>query len=504
MNPIRLIAAASLVLSVSIATAAETPPAAAAKTRPAAKHPGKPAAAKPAPPTAKVERLSHGRFRDVTLYRPEGTPTSFVLFLSGDGGWNAAMTGMVTTLVAKGALVAGISTPRIVAEMEQDGGDCGSIVGDLENLSHFIQAYDHLPTYLAPILAGYSSGATLAYATLVQSPRDTFTGALTLGFCADLNLHKPMCKDGGIESRRRGDGTGIDLLPAKQLPDPWINLQGSIDQACELPLARSFTRGVENVELVELPKVGHGFLKPEAWLPQYEAAFEKLRSAPSPKTVPAPPASLGNLPVIEIPAKPGVPEADSFALLISGDGGWAGIDKEVAASLSAKGIPVVGLDSLRYFWTPRTPEGLATDVDKILRYYLGTLKKQRAIFIGYSQGADVLPFALSRLEPAVRAQVAEAAVMGLSDNALFEFHLTNWVGDDNSGIPTLPEFAKLKGVTGSMPLLCIYGEDDEEALCPKLDPAQVKVVKLKGGHHFGGDYDRVAQEIIAGLPAAVH
>ena len=32
----------------------------------------------------------------------------------------------------------------------------------------------HFPKYITPILVGYSSGATLAYATLVQAPVGTF------------------------------------------------------------------------------------------------------------------------------------------------------------------------------------------------------------------------------------------------------------------------------------------------------------------------------------------
>ena len=60
--------------------------------------------------------------------------------------------------------------------------------------------------------------------------------------------------------------------------------------------------------------------------------------------------------MIEVPAAPGATATDSFAIVMSGDGGWAGLDKDVAQALSAHGIPVVGLDSLRYFWSPRTPE----------------------------------------------------------------------------------------------------------------------------------------------------
>ncbi|GAC1627614.1 MAG: virulence factor family protein [Nevskia sp.] len=521
MNPsirIAVLAAAALSLSFRAFADDAAAPAPAAATAPAVKAARPKAPAKAVKPKAvaakaegaapavpgKDETLSHGRFRDVTIYRPEGTPKSFVMFLSGDGGWNLGVVSMAKTLVAKGALVAGINTPKLLAEMEKDGADCVYPDGDLENLSHFIQAYYKLPTYLAPLIVGYSSGATLAYASLVQAPEDTFAGALTLGFCPDLNLHKPLCKGSGIEFAKRSDGTGVDFLAAKKLGDPWITLHGAIDQVCDVPATRAFVAKVPKAEFVELPKVGHGFSVPTNWEAQYEAAFAKLTSVTSPKTVPPPPASLSGLPVIEIPAKAGAPTSDVFALLISGDGGWAGIDKEVAASLSAKGIPVVGIDSLRYFWTPRTPEVLAADVEKILRYYLSAWKKSRALFIGYSQGADVLPFALSRLSPATRAQVAEAAVMGLSDDALFEFHLASWVGAADEGLPTRPEIARLKNVIGGMPLLCIYGEDDGEALCPKLDAAQVRIVKLKGGHHFGGDYDRVAQEIINGIPPSTH
>ena len=157
---------------------------------------------------------------------------------------------------------------------------------------------------------------------------------------------------------------------------------------------------------------------------------------------------------------------------MSGDGGWAGLDQDVAAALSAKGIPVVGLDSLRYYWTARTPEGLAADTDRIIRYYLAHFGKQRVLLIGYSQGADVLPFAVNRLPPATRARVALAAIMGMSEHALFEFHLTSWISDSDSGPTTLPEVDRITNI----PVLCIYGSDEKDSLCPELDPKRFSVV----------------------------
>ncbi len=135
-----------------------------------------------------------------------------------------------------------------------------------------------------------------------------------------------------------------------------------------------------------------------------DAAFAKLAAANKNRLL-APPAALGDLPVIEVPALTGAPSSDSLAIIMSGDGGWAGIDRDIAAALSAKGIFVVGLDSLRYYWAKRTPESLAADTDRMIRYYLAHLNKKRVLLIGYSQGADVLPFAVNRLPAATKARV---------------------------------------------------------------------------------------------------
>ncbi len=105
----------------------------------------------------------------------------------------------------------------------------------------------------------------------------------------------------------------------------------------------------------------------------------------------------------------------------------------------------------------------------------------------------MLPFAVNRLPAATRARVALTALMGMSEHALFEFHVSNWISNDNSGPATLPEVARMAG----MPVLCIYGKDDNDSLCPKLDPRKVRVVKLNGGHHFNGDYAGLAREILA-------
>ena len=448
-----------------------------------------------------AKRLSHGRFRDFPVYQPAAAPTSFVLFLSGDEGWNSTADAVARQLVQQRAMVAGIDWAKFKANLEADGDQCVFPDGDLENLSHFVQAYFHNPTYLSPILVGVSSGAAMAYAMLAQAPRNTFAAGLTLGFCPNLDLDKPLCKGSGLEFTRSSRGRGVDLLPIKSLDNPWVNLHGETDRSCPADAAKKFITQVRGAAMVTLPTVG---------APQYSAAFNKLAGQNPTVHVALPPASLSDLPIVEIPAQTGASQpsamppgagsappdtapSDAFALIMSGDGGWAGLDQDVAAALSAKGIPVVGLDSLRYYWTARTPDGLAADTDRIIRYYLAHFHKQRVLLIGYSQGADVLPFAVNRLPETTRARVALSAVMGMSEHALFEFHVSSWISDSGSGPATLPEINRIAG----MPVLCIYGADESDSLCPKLDPKRFNIVKLKGGHHFDGDYANLARQILA-------
>jgi len=445
-----------------------------------------------APTAPNPARLSHGRFHDFLVYLPAGQPKSFVLLLSGDEGWSGVVETIALQLVQQGAMVAGIDLPKFKAVLDADGDQCEFPDGDLENLSHFVQAYYHAPSYLAPMLVGYSAGAPFAYAVLAQAPKDTFAAALTVGFCPALTLDKPLCKGSGFEFNKSSQVHAVDLVPIKFLGNPWVTLQGASDQACPIGAARDFVSKVRGAAAVTLPRVAHDFTPTARWMPQFIAGYDALATHNPAARLAAPPASLSDLPVIEVPAA-GDAHSDAFAIIMSGDGGWAGLDQDVAAALTANGIPVVGLDSLRYYWTARTPAGLATDTDRMIRYYLAHFDKQRVLLIGYSQGADVLPFAVNRLPEATRAKVALTAVMGMSEHALFEFHLTSWVSDSNSGPATLPEIDRIAGI----PVLCIYGAQESDSLCPKLDPTKFKVVKLNGGHHFDGDYANLARQILA-------
>lgn len=439
----------------------------------------------------RAESLSHGRFKNVQIYRPAGPVKQVALFLSGDGGWDRGMAAMATEAANQGSLVVGIDVRRFFAQLEDDGGSCVFPDGDLENLSHYVQAYYKLPTYFTPVLVGYSAGASLAYATLAQAPRGVFAGALSLAFCADLDLTIPLCKTGQLQFTPRKEG-GSRLLPPERLRAPWFLLHGADDRVCPAGEAREFATQTRNAHYVELPKVGHYYGRSPTWMPQFKASYAALMASGA-RSLPPPPPDLAELPLIEVLASgPAAAGSDQFAVLLSGDGGWAGLDKEVAGALAERGIPVAGVDSLRYFWKARTPAGLAADIDRIVRYYAYQWKKKRVLLIGYSQGADVLPFAINRLPAQTRDLVQLNVLIGLGKEADFEFHVSNWFSS-SSGMPVKPETDKLS----SSDTLCLYGADDDESLCPAIGAVHARVINLAGGHHFGGDYRKLAELIIS-------
>jgi type IV secretory pathway VirJ component len=443
-------------------------------------------------PAMVAETIEYPALGSVTLYQPAQPATEFVIFVSGDGGWNLGVVDMAQHLVAEGAFVAGIDMNQMGKRLLASAGSCINAAATFETLSHFVQQKYGMHRYETPILVGYSSGATVVYATLAQSPVGTFKGALSLGFCPDLDWSKPLCRGEGLE-RDPGPKVGFVYRPAMQLRDPWIALQGDQDQVCNSEQTRKFVARVPGARFVQLPKVGHGYSVERNWLPQFLDAYHRIADT-SDLPRPALPSGVNDLPIVELPASG--TENDLFAIMLSGDGGWAGLDREVATELNARGVPVVGWDSLRYFWDARTPGGAAGDLDRIIRHYVQAWHKSQVLLIGYSQGADTMPFMVNRLPEESRRMVRATALIALSNEAFFEFHVSHWLGTPAGGLPTAPEVTS--GRIG--PVACVYGKDETDSPCRKLHGPDLRSIALPGGHHFDGNYAGVAQAILAAVP----
>ena len=201
---------------------------------------------------------------------------------------------------------------------------------------------------------------------------------------------------------------------------------------------------------------------------------------------------VGALPLHVVPPKVLPPVA--LAVLLTGDGGWAAIDRRIADALAAHGVAVVGLDSRAYLMHGRTPDEASADVARIIRRYSAQWSSPRMAVIGYSRGADIAPFVVNRLPADLRASLSLVALLGPAERADFEFHWTDLLSDRSnaSDRPILPELERLRGTT----VLCVYGQDEKESLCRLADTSAVHVDRRAGRHHFDGDYDAIAAEML--------
>lgn len=207
-------------------------------------------------------------------------------------------------------------------------------------------------------------------------------------------------------------------------------------------------------------------------------------SVASPLAAQAATADLRDLPIVEVPAIRST--TGTIAIFLSGDGGWASIDKQVAGVLSQRGIGVVGLNSRAYLSDRKTPEQAASDVARIARAYLTRWSAHRLVLVGYSRGADMLPFIMTRFPDELRKQTALVAMLGLARSANFQFHVSDLFRDTDrpDDLAIGPELARLRGVT----MLCVYGAEEKSSACRDADPSLLTIIQRPGDHHFDGNF----------------
>jgi len=284
--------------------------------------------------SATEDQAHFGRFGTVHLYYQSARPSRVVLFASGDGGWNLGVVDMARELSALDALVVGVNIRTYMNALAASTERCLYPAADFEALSKFVQKKLDYPTYIVPVLVGYSSGATLVYATLVQAPSNTFLGAISMGFCPDLPLTKPMCRGSGLAWQPGPKAKGYSFLPTNTLEVPWIALQGTVDQVCDPKMTEDYVKKVPHGELLLLPKVGHGFSVPRNWMPQFRNAFARITAGARRPVTAFQAEAIGDLPLIEVPASGS--QSGALAVIVTGDGGWGVTDRGIGKNLAAR------------------------------------------------------------------------------------------------------------------------------------------------------------------------
>jgi len=283
---------------------------------------------------------------------------------------------------------------------------------------------------------------------------------------------------------------GYDLAPFAGSVVPWMVLQGEVDQVCDAGATRAFVAATGSARLFSLPRVGHGFGVPARWQPQFLEAYRAIaESRPSGETPRAAAPAVSDLSLVEVPATGA--SGNTMAVFLTGDGGWADMDKTIAARLAAVGIPVVGWSSLEYYWTPRTPESAAgrprADREP-LRGGLaaGTRDRRR-----YSFGADVAAFLVNRLARAAKSRVARVCSSARRTPRRSSF--MSRAGSAAAAILGIEPFRRSSGFPRPSPA---SSPATKRTLFVGAERTAVPPVVVGRGHHFGDEYERLVELIL--------
>jgi type IV secretory pathway VirJ component len=155
------------------------------------------------------------------------------------------------------------------------------------------------------------------------------------------------------------------------------------------------------------------------------------------------------------------------------------------------GISTIGIDTKKYFWNRKTPEETADDVVALFNYYGKVFGKTKFMVIGYSQGAEIVPFVATRLPEALKSNVVSVVMLSPATTTDFEIHITNLLGlgSKQNTYNVIEEIIRIKGV----PALCIFGANEKSPVPGLLKGTPVIIATIPGDHHYRSNETLIVQ-----------
>jgi len=160
-------------------------------------------------------------------------------------------------------------------------------------------------------------------------------------------------------------------------------------------------------------------------------------------------------------------------------------------ALNKEGYAVIGLNAKQYFWNQKKPQEAANAIEAAISESNKEWKKKNIVLIGYSFGADVAPFMLTRFSAAISPKISHLILLSPSTKTDFEIHvlqMLGWGKDAGESVPA--EINKLAG-----PVTIITGDDENEFPFNQLKIKNKQLIKMPGGHHYDGNISALCKQV---------
>lgn len=424
------------------------------------------------PPRLTVSIVDTGTFGNLSVTRSDLEARGLVVLVT-DAATASARDDDVTALARAGLIVVtldfDVARQRLAAAPATDA--CHYISENLNNLARTVERDLRLNHYFYPIVIGRGEGAAFAYVALAQAPIHTLAGAISVGFQPAIRSDRAYCFTPPLLAA----SNGLFALPrpAAAFSNAWRVIGPESDRS----RIEAFQSALDDARFT--PAANDGAVRSAIVENALKLGMGRDRG-------------VSGLPVsIVEPAG----KAEALAIVISGDGGWRDLDRQLGARLAERNVAVVGLDSLLYFWAERQPQDLAADLGLLFDYYGRQFGVDRYMLIGYSFGADVIPGSWPFLPATVKDRIALISLLSLGLTADYEVTLEGFLSAGTStGRPIPPLLAGLP----SDRTQCIYGKEDAangDSSCTAEELGAAQRIALEGGHHFDWNYAHLADLI---------
>lgn len=200
---------------------------------------------------------------------------------------------------------------------------------------------------------------------------------------------------------------------------------------------------------------------------------------------------VSNLPIMTFAS---ADTSKPIILYYTGDGGFNSFSTEFAQHFNSKGYPVISFNCLKHFWKSKTADQSAADASNLISYYEHLWKRKKVVLIGYSFGADIVPFVFTRLPKSLAENIRYIVLLSPSNHTDFEVHVSEMFGETSEGNNNVP--AEINKIT-QKPILILSGEKEADDLnIAALRISNYCKITLPGGHHYDSAPSSVADTII--------
>lgn len=178
------------------------------------------------------------------------------------------------------------------------------------------------------------------------------------------------------------------------------------------------------------------------------------------------------------------PAQTPFVFYITGDGGFNDFSTDLCTGIHKKNYSMAALNARSYFWDKKTPEQSAADIAGYIQKQLAGRINQQLILIGYSFGADVLPFIVNKLPATIKAKLKTVLLLSPSATTDFEIHWLELLGGKKKR--SMDVVAAINAMSGP-PVVILNGSDEDDFPYKNVTLKNYIHEELPGGHHFGND-----------------